>query len=75
MAGESLAGCVLPEVVVGLGTIPTLNYTGLASQSHAALGGVNFGSNELKGFDGSYFGNISSGDFAGAMGKLETHHQ
>lgn len=27
IAGESLAGCVLPEVVVGLGTIPTLDYT------------------------------------------------
>lgn len=27
IAGETLAGCVLPEVVVGLGTIPTLDYT------------------------------------------------
>ncbi|MFQ5654203.1 MAG: class II aldolase/adducin family protein [Planctomycetota bacterium] len=27
VAGESLAGCVIPEVVVGLGTIPTIEYT------------------------------------------------
>ncbi len=27
IAGESLADCVIPEVVVGLGTIPTLKYT------------------------------------------------
>ncbi len=27
IAGESLAGCMIPEVVVGLGTIPTVAYT------------------------------------------------
>ncbi|MEM7168473.1 MAG: class II aldolase/adducin family protein [Planctomycetota bacterium] len=39
IAGESLAGCVLPEVVVGLGTIPTLDYTTPTTEATAALVG------------------------------------
>ena len=35
VAGETLAGCVLPEVIVGLGTIPTLAYTTPTTQETA----------------------------------------
>lgn len=37
IAGVSLAGCVLPEVVVGLGTIPTLPYATPTTEATAEL--------------------------------------
>lgn len=39
IAGESLAGCVIPEVVVGLGTIPTTEYTTPTTQATADMVG------------------------------------
>lgn len=39
IAGESLAGCVIPEVVVGLGTIPTTEYTTPTTQATADIVG------------------------------------
>ncbi|MGE3165129.1 MAG: class II aldolase/adducin family protein [Planctomycetota bacterium] len=39
IAGESLAGCVIPEVVVGLGTIPTTEYATPTTQATADMVG------------------------------------
>lgn len=37
VAGESLADCVIPEVIVGLGTVPTLPYTTPTTEETAEL--------------------------------------